>query len=243
MWSQKLNKTFMDEQYAEFIANRTGYYTATSNSHMVLLSVPMLHGGDAKSLLSRFRAQNPKQYLRPEIDDASADAYKRQHDILLDSMATNETAVDENYTGGKASILVKPLSRGFVEATSDNIWDPPTVNHRTFSHPIDLENVIASLRMSRRILAAPETKPLNPIEISPGAHVQTDKELAAFIRANMTPGGAHMCCSAPMGTVLDSKLRVLGVKNLRVVDASSWPIIPGGHATQVRDGLPKPCSN
>jgi len=233
MWAEKTNKTFMDEQYAEFIANHTGFYTATSTSHMVLFSVPMLHGTGVTALLSRFRAADATRYLRDGIDAATSAAYERQHEILLANFATNESAVDENYTSGKSSILVKPLSRGYVEARSGNIWDAPTVNHRTFSHPIDLENVLASLKMARRILNAPEMRPLNPVETAPGLHVQSDEELKTWIRGNMSPGGAHMCCSVPMGSVLDSKMRVLGLRGLRVVDTSSWPMIPGGHTTQV----------
>ena len=233
MWSEKTNKTFMDAQYAEFIANKTGYYTATSTSHMVLLSVPMLHGSNTEALLARFRKTDAAQFLRSEIDGISTNAYKRQHSILLENFATNESAVDENYTSGKSSILVKPLSRGYVEARTNNIWDPPTVNHRTFSHPLDMENVLASLRMARRILNAKEMKPLNPVETAPGLRMQSDDDLKEWIRENMSPGGAHMCCSVPMGSVLDTRMRVLGLNGLRVVDTSSWPMIPGGHTTQV----------
>ena len=233
MWVEKTNKTFIDEQYAQFIANHTGWYTTTSTSHMLLLSVPMLHGSNTEALLARFRTQDASQYLRAGIDDTTAKAYKRQQDILLTNFATNESAVDENYTSGRTSVLVKPLSRGYVEARTSNIWDAPTVNHRTFSHPLDIENVLAALRASRRILNAPEMAPLKPVETAPGLRVQSDDDLRSWIRENQSPGGAHMCCSVPMGTVLDSRLRVLGVKGLRVVDTSSWPMIPGGHTTQV----------
>ena len=234
MWNEKTNKTWLDEQYDQYITNSTGYYTVTGDNNMVLLSVSMLHGDKAKSLLSRFKCQDPRKYLRPDVDESTAEAYVRQHQLILASMATSNQAVDEKTSLGQRNILVKPLSRGFIEATSTDIWDTPVINHRTFTHPLDLENVLGSLRMTRKIFGSQEMAPLEPIETSPGLEVQEEEELVEFIRQNMSPGAAHGCCSVPLGTVLDNKLRVKGVRGVRVVDASSWPIIPGAHASQVR---------
>ncbi|KAJ6596529.1 glucose-methanol-choline oxidoreductase, partial [Mycena sp. CBHHK59/15] len=47
----------------------------------------------------------------------------------------------------------------------------------------------------------------------------------------------HACCTNAMGTdddpnaVLDGNFKVRGVENLRVVDISSWPLIPGFFVT------------
>jgi choline dehydrogenase-like flavoprotein len=233
MWLDKTNKTWLDLQYAKFIANRTGYYTVSSDNHMILPSMPMLHGNNTQSVLARFASQDVRQFLRDGIDDSSINAYRRQLEITLESLGTDKMAVDEKTALATRMVLVKPLSRGFVQAQTVDIWDPPAVNHRTLSHPLDLENVVGSLKLSRKIMATPEMAPLNPIEISPGPQVQSDDEFKAFIRNNLAAGGAHGCCSAPMGTVLDSSLRVKGVNGLRVVDTSSWPMIPGAHSTLV----------
>jgi choline dehydrogenase len=233
MWSLKDNKTWYDEQYDLHLSQGKGYLTATSDNHMALLSARMLHGDKTDSLLSQYH-DNPSRYLRAGVDKTTAGTFTRQHEILMASFATDNQAVDENSHLGTRTILVKPLSRGYIEAKTRNIWDPPAINPRTFSHPLDMENVLASIKYARRILATTEMIPLNPVETRPGLNVTSDDDLREFIRDNMNPGGAHGCCTVPMGPVLDSRMKVQGIEGLRVVDSSSWPMIPGAHSTLVR---------
>lgn len=233
MWRDKTNKTWLDDQYQLYLKNQTGYYTVTSDNNMVLLSFSMLHGKGAKSLLSKFKCKDASKYLRPGVDEATTEAYRRQHALILSSMATENQGVDEKTSLGQRIVFAKPLSRGFVRAKSTSIWDAPTINHRTLSHPLDLKNMLASLRMTRKIMDTTEMAPLEPIETDPGLEAEDDEALIEFIREKMNPGDAHGCCAAPLGTVLDREMRVLGVAGVRVVDTSSWPIIPGAHAAQV----------
>jgi choline dehydrogenase len=64
----------------------------------------------------------------------------------------------------------------------------------------------------------------------PGDHLQSDEQLAEYVRDNAW--GHHASCSCAIGPreaggVLDSRLRVHGTERLRVVDASVFPRIPG----------------
>ena len=70
-------------------------------------------------------------------------------------------------------------------------------------------------------------------ETAPGPLVQTDEQLLAFFRAN-SGSIYHLCGSCAMGpdpqqAVVDARLRVHGVRGLRVVDASVFPSIPSGN--------------
>lgn len=64
--------------------------------------------------------------------------------------------------------------------------------------------------------------------------MQTDEQMLDIIRASFE-SVLHASCTCKMGrandtmTVLDSRARVYGVQSLRVVDASSFPLLPPGH--------------
>lgn len=73
-------------------------------------------------------------------------------------------------------------------------------------------------------------------ESYPGANITSDHDIAASIRTFATSTWSHPSGSLSMmkreyGGVVDSKLRVYGVKRLRVVDASIMPLIPGTHTS------------
>ena len=71
-------------------------------------------------------------------------------------------------------------------------------------------------------------------EVFPGLNVSTDEQILSLIRQSaLTP--YHAAATNVMGSlndpmaVIDSSARVIGVQGLRVVDASSFPILPPGH--------------
>lgn len=70
-------------------------------------------------------------------------------------------------------------------------------------------------------------------EYFPGLNVTTDAEILHLIRQSFNTLG-HAASTCKMGrandssAVIDSQCRVLGVRNLRVVDASSLPLLPPG---------------
>lgn len=73
--------------------------------------------------------------------------------------------------------------------------------------------------------------PFKVKEVLPGKEVQSDEDIKNYIKAQSW--GHHASCSCPIGAnndkmaVLDSRFRVRGTKNLRIVDASVFPKIPG----------------
>lgn len=124
---------------------------------------------------------------------------------------------------------------GEVSLRSADPRDPPNVTFHYFDEGSDgaardLAAVIEGIRFVRSISEELKEDGLIEAEELPGAELQSDEELGAFVRANAW--GHHASCSCAIGPreangVLDSAFRVHGVTGLRVVDASVFPRIPG----------------
>jgi choline dehydrogenase-like flavoprotein len=128
---------------------------------------------------------------------------------------------------------------GTVSLRSADPRDMPVVNFNYFAgngiggtaaETEDMNAVIAGIRFARKLAEPLVTRGIILQEELPGSHLQSDTELATYIRDNAW--GHHASCSCPIGSrdaggVLDSAFRVHGVKRLRIVDASVFPRIPG----------------
>ena len=90
------------------------------------------------------------------------------------------------------------------------------------------------MRITRNIAAQPALQKYQPIEWKPGAQYQTDEELAR-LAGDIATTIFHPVGTTKMGNdddpmaVLDSELRVRGVRGLRVVDAGAMPSITSGN--------------
>jgi choline dehydrogenase len=124
---------------------------------------------------------------------------------------------------------------GEVTLRSADPRDTPLVNFRYFEEGSDatgddLRAVVTALRFVRRMTRELKRRGLIRQEELPGEAVQTDEQLAQYVRDNAW--GHHASCSCAIGPreangVLDSRLRVHGTERLRIVDASVFPRIPG----------------
>ena len=126
--------------------------------------------------------------------------------------------------------VLRPDSRGSV--TRDTPGGAPLIDLGLLSAASDIERLLRGVKLSRRILQQPAMARHGLTEIIPGAATQDDAGLRAFIRANARtvyhPVGTCAMGIGP-GAVVDPRLRVHGVKRLRVVDASVMPTIVSGN--------------
>ncbi|MFT7110582.1 MAG: choline dehydrogenase [Psychrobacter glaciei] len=127
---------------------------------------------------------------------------------------------------------LRPKSRGTLALASSNASTPPLVNANYLSHPEDLEKMIKGVKLGRKILSQDALKPYRVAEVLPGESIQSDAEIEGFVR-DYAETIYHPVGTCKMGTddmaVVDSTLRVKGVANLRVVDASIMPELVGGN--------------
>lgn len=129
-----------------------------------------------------------------------------------------------------------PRSRGRITLASPDPFAAPLVDPNLLSAPQDLQPLIDGIRLARKIFAASAFARYQAEETAPGSAVQGDAALEAYIRAEAYTVH-HPVSSCRMGNdsaaVVDAQLRVFGLDNLRVADASVFPSIIGGNTNAV----------
>ncbi|MEA3504220.1 MAG: choline dehydrogenase, partial [Bacteroidota bacterium] len=122
--------------------------------------------------------------------------------------------------------------RGHVKIKSNDPYQAPSILFNYLSTEDEKTNWIAAIKKSRELIETKAFDELRGKEISPGSGVQTDKEILDWV-AKDGESAYHPSCTCKMGydkmAVVDNQLRVHGVKNLRVVDASVMPLITNGN--------------
>lgn len=123
-----------------------------------------------------------------------------------------------------ASVLLRPKSRGQIRLAGPNASDPPRIDANILSDPADLKALMASLKTCREIGYASALDRYRGKEVLPGK-LQTT-ELEQLVREGTT-NFSHQTCTAKMGrdamSVVDAQLKVYGIEDLRIVDASVMP--------------------
>lgn len=127
---------------------------------------------------------------------------------------------------------LRPTSRGHVRITSPDIAVPPQILCNYLQTPEDRQVAAAGLLLTRKIMAQPAMARYQPEEYLPGTAASTEQELEqAAARIGTTI--FHPVGTCKMGVddmaVVDPRLRVHGVQNLRVIDASIMPTITSGN--------------
>ncbi|CAN9261985.1 unnamed protein product [Alternaria alternata] len=126
-----------------------------------------------------------------------------------------------------------PFARGSVHINGSDPLNKPLVNPRYLSTSYDLEALISAAKYTRRMAKTAPFKNVWVSEFDPGMDTETNAEWEMYIRDNVFtfyhPLGTCAMLPKKDGGVVDPKLRVYGVGNLRVVDASVIPMIISAH--------------
>ena len=136
-------------------------------------------------------------------------------------------------------ILLRPKSRGTVRLRSNDPKDKPLFDPKYFSDPQDVETIVEGISEAYRIALSPSlesfgvepyTTLVNGCEAYHNSNFTSPPpEYLKCIVRTLTSSSAHIVGTCKMGslndtsTVVDPKLRVKGVSNLRVIDASVMP--------------------
>ncbi|KAJ5630887.1 uncharacterized protein N7484_010987 [Penicillium longicatenatum] len=123
-------------------------------------------------------------------------------------------------------------SLGNMTISSASNLDAPIINPNWLRTKTDQEVAVLAIRRAREAWKAIPIRVGE--EVFPGANVTSDADLLKVIEENLVPThhGTASCAMGKKGdpaAVVDSKARVFGVKNSRVIDSSSMPFTPPGH--------------
>ncbi|NRB05248.1 MAG: GMC family oxidoreductase N-terminal domain-containing protein [Rhodobacteraceae bacterium] len=134
-----------------------------------------------------------------------------------------------------ASVLqLRPESAGHLTLSSANMDDHPKIHPNYLATDTDCRTIVKGIQIARRIAQVEPLKSHITEEHAPGASVAMDDEQATldWARENAVtiyhPTGTCKMGTDPMA-VVDARLRVKGIKGLRVADASIMPIITSGN--------------
>lgn len=125
-----------------------------------------------------------------------------------------------------------PKSRGSVTLGSSNPYDYPKILFNYLKHEDDLKQTRECIYVARKILSQASLKPYSGKEVGPGIEAQSDEQLNEYIRSKAETA-YHPCGTLKMGVdkmaVVDENLKIHGLQNIRVIDASVMPEIPSAN--------------
>lgn len=183
-------------------------------------SGPMSMAPSQLGAFTRSDAQRPYPNLEYHVQPLSLPAFGQPLDA---------------YPAFTASVCnLHPTSRGSVAIRSADFRDAPAIDPNYLSTEEDRKVAADSLRVTRRIVQQPALARYRPQELKPGAQYEDDEQLARAA-GDIASTIFHPVGTARMGraddpqAVVDPHLRVIGVRGLRVVDASVMPWITSGN--------------
>ena len=177
--------------------------------------------------------------IREQLDAFASDWPDYEH-LFLDGYfgyandSSGAPTDGRNYVSSSCA-LTNPFSRGNVTISSSNTNDYPLISPNWLVDPRDRQVAVAGFKQARAVFTNNATRPIVlGDEVFPGLNVSTDAEILDLIQRSAA-ASYHASATCAMGkaensmAVLDSKAKVYGVRGLRVVDASAFPVLPPGH--------------
>ncbi|MBF2754222.1 MAG: GMC family oxidoreductase N-terminal domain-containing protein [Gammaproteobacteria bacterium AqS3] len=141
-------------------------------------------------------------------------------------------ALDDFPSMTVSAIQARPHSRGAVLIRSSDPMQRPEVNTNYLSDPRDVTAICRGIERVRRIVGQPAARQLVAREVEPGPEVSGEAALERYLRDTFTTV-YHPVGTCKMGrddmAVVDAELKLIGLRGLRVVDASVMPVISSGN--------------
>ncbi|RDB27685.1 Pyranose dehydrogenase 1 [Hypsizygus marmoreus] len=134
-----------------------------------------------------------------------------------------------------------PYSQGRMYINSTSPFDPLVIDPQYFAHPSDVAIIRQGIKLARKVgQSAPINNSLGA-ELAPGPDVQTDEQIETYVTnvasTEYHPSGSCAMLPKSQGGVVNPKLQVFGLANVRVADASVYPFALSAHLAAPTYGL------
>ncbi|THH13142.1 hypothetical protein EW146_g7045 [Bondarzewia mesenterica] len=192
-----------------------------------------------------FRSSDPKLFPPEQYPRHPEDSTSGPEGPDLEFFVTpmgykghSRITMPDGHSMGLHMVLLRPTSLGSITLRSSNPFEPPVIDPQYLSTQHDIDVLVRGMRVLTRVA---DTQPLAGIidHSDPDSRFghrlsnASDGELVEYVRTSLETL-YHPTCTARMGPlseggVVDAHLRVHGIPNLRVVDASVFPTIVSGH--------------
>lgn len=207
--------------------------------------VPVYPSDDAASVAEwRFHRTGPATFfsgngigffsLTPGQDQPEYEVIPMYQPTLKDGQGCDQfQGVNEPRAGySYAVVLLHPKSKGTVRLASANSADAPLIDPNYLDESDDADALVKGVRQLHRLTQTQVLKPLTEQVVPPSTI--GDAELLDFVKATASTvfhpvGTAKMGAEDDVSAVVNAKLQVRGIENLRVADASVFPTLTSGH--------------
>ncbi|TVY20823.1 Dehydrogenase xptC [Lachnellula arida] len=227
------NATFAAEAQAEYENDATGPLTTTGTSAMAFLPLSSYAKNSSSAILSAISAAPANVSLSTAAPPSVVQGHMAQRSLYSKFLAAQDAASME-YIWSDPSLLialVKPLSRGSVTITTLDPFVQPAVDWRALSDPADLQMLNAGIEFGRALYGTSALKVLEATEAMPGLATSAESYVRDTLATIYHPAGTCSMLPKDLGGVVDVDLKVYGVSNLRIVDASIMPVLPATHTS------------
>lgn len=234
--------TFADDARIDYWTNKTGPLTSSAIDGVAFPALPLVTNGSS-AIVDAASAQTAQQYLPSNADPTVIAGFAKQLPTLIEALSDPNRAGYEIINANDGGLTVgnmRPLSRGTITLSSSNPFDPPAIDPRYGSNPVDAQVLIAAMRFNQRLLTTSSLSEMDPLQVSPPANA-TDEDLLQYVnemlRTEYHPAGSCAMMPFELGGVVSPELLVYGTSNLRVVDSSIIPVLPAAHSQAVVYGI------
>jgi choline dehydrogenase len=227
-----VGENLRDHYAPRFVARVKGAETINEKSHGLRLAGEVLKYAVARKGIL---ALNPTLIYVFWKSDPNVDNYDLQFTFTPASYKEGVQSTLDDFPGMTiASWQQRPDSTGYVRARSADPFAAPAIQPNYLVAESDRRVLLAGMKIARNLISSPPLQKYYEREEFPGVQAQSDEDLmtAAKQRGTTTFHLMGTCRMAPDNdptAVVDDQLRVRGLENLRVVDASIMPTMPSAN--------------